>query len=386
MDDVVTPDFHKRIADGEIINNPCTFQKTLTQTVGSGMVTTHATGGGTGWTTWSPGVTGYWLLRNAGGNFSNPQSAFDALNIYVWLDEDTYNTWISEMPTTAMIESAKLQALKNIDRVPGNFGEDLYEWRETLEFLRSPLHSLSSLAKSFRKDVRKHPNYWSKRLQAIDDVYLQYRFAFSPLMQSAMQLYSVLINKKDQTDPIRSTARGFSKFTDQWYGEKTQNVHFGGVYEVHTQTKQNVKAGVMYEIEHPMHNWSWRLGLRLSDIPYIVWQVVPYSFMVDRVFDISSGIEAMRNLTDPSIKILAGFVTKTNESIREVTLKGLVNTSGHPWEVSPDTLQQTFFRYVRSPWTPTVSDTVPPQTWKNLVKDVSSIADLAALVYQRLKF
>jgi hypothetical protein len=141
---------------------------------------------------------------------------------------------------------------------------------------------------------------------------------------------------------------------------------------------------VQYEVTNPLTQISTArlLGLRAKDIPRAMWAIVPYSFMVDRVIDISSGINGFVNLVDPRIRILAASVTRKKETVHTYTFNHKYDdgwsqlASGGPRVIGR-------FTYKRSLWVPTVLDAIPMAETKRLVDSTSKILDLATLISQR---
>jgi hypothetical protein len=105
--------------------------------------------------------------------------------------------------------------------------------------------------------------------------------------------------------------------------------------------------------------------------------------MVDRVFDVSSAISSAMNLLDPSIKILGTSITSKSTDILTSQWLSSVATGWTQTGIG-DVIIDTSFSMSRSSWDPGLSDIIPPFRPKNIVKDLTSIADLTALISARL--
>lgn len=372
MDDVVTPDFARKMSHGEVVNNPCRLE-----------VESTTSGGGS--TRYIENSTGYTVYEGDGGS----QTYYQSCNL-----GEAAN--LRNLPDTPDLSDAlarvKMKAIANIDSTPASMLEDVAEIRETLRFLKSPLTSLAGLAKRFRNDVKKRSSRMAKvkhyvgASKDISDVWLTYRFAATPLVQSSLDAYRAL-TETQATLPERKTARNSVK--DHSVVNAQPRVYYTptiwDVYEHDQAVISAVRAGILYQVSNPVSDIQFKLGLRAKDIPETLWAVLPYSFVVDRMVDISSGIRALTNLADPNVEILAGWTTMKLE--RETRLK-FVSEVNPGWTVivNGDDFIKRSFVYDRTPWTPTVLDAWPRLNVAGLVDDAKSIADLCSLVIQRLSF
>jgi len=361
MRDVVVSDYRERIARGEIINNPCKYTVTSVLTEAAGSVR------------FDYNTSSFWF------QYDGPITSF-----YAGIDEPSYVV-TSGFNNPNAEANAKLAAIANIDSTPYAFGEDAYELRETLRFLRNPITSLVDLTSAFKRAVQQKMRGKSglTLAQAVASVWLSYRFALSPLLRSAHDVIQ-LATTKDRVPPKRRNARGFD--SDDASGSGTEIGSSPTGFDV-VWTKSATRkwhASILYEMTNPVNNIQWRAGLRFKDVPATVWAVMPYSFMVDRVVDISRSVSAFTNLLDPSIKILsASVVSRTEwESTHRVSQfrRDKYSATGSGKEV-----KNTAFVYVRYPWAPSYSDAVPSLDVKGLVSDATKIVDLCTLIVANLR-
>jgi hypothetical protein len=148
-----------------------------------------------------------------------------------------------------------------------------------------------------------------------------------------------------------------------------------------TETVENKidgKASILYEVTNPIRDWRFRLGLRAKDLPTTIWQVLPYSFMVDRLLDLSSFSQGVMNLADPSIKILAASYRAKVSGSKIYKTAGSFNSRYHI--TADDTLTWEEFTYKRDVWQPTIADTLPEFTPGHIISDATKITDLFAIV------
>lgn len=372
MDDVVTERFHERMRDGEIINNPCTYTKETHTTSGS------AYGKHTD-------LTGTWGWIETGLMTQYYHSLCNKAILYANCPEPQV-TGCSE-------QEAKLRALSNMDTTPYAFGEDVLEIRETAKFLRRPLASIADLGTSFqhayrrakRKIKRKGQTSLSAKQVALAhaNVYLQYRFALSPLVRScqdALEAYAAVHPRI----PERLTARGFSKGSARSEDSPQYDAGSASTYwfDLNRVKTEDFHASILYTVSNPVQDLKWKLGFRAKDIPTTLWQIVPYSFMVDRMLDITSFSEACLNLADPNVKILAASSRSKSDYVDIYRLTDVTNPN-YPGSLSGEQHAHRYFTYTRVPWSPSFFDTIPPFKPEGLVQEVTQIADLAALILQR---
>lgn len=353
MSDHVTPSFHRRLAAGEIVNNPCVYTKTTLDIEGSGFGT--YTNGSTYYTLSGP-LTYY---RVAEGNWSD---------VSLVTDHDS------------VIARSKLLALNGIDSTPYAFGEDILSVGETLRFLRNPVQSLVGLSKAFRKLRNFNVSRGLNLAEASAQAWLTYRFAFRPLVKSTADALEALDSKIGSL-PVRLSSHGSD--TNDWSISKPNNGVTYGYSRVLTESL-SARSSVLYEVSNPVRDVNWKLGLRGKDIPETLWAIVPLSFMIDRVLDISSMTRAMTNLADPSVKILTASSSFKLTRVKRHQLTRQTN-SGWTQNVTGEMRVNTLFTYNRSVWLPSVFDTLPRLTPKNLIKDATSITDLVALIVQNLR-
>ena len=351
MSDYVVERFHQRIAAGEIINNPCVYRRSTRSVTGSMQFLKYSNG------SLVYTITGPYTARNR-----------EAGNVPSQLDVEIEDTQ----------RRCKLVALANLDSTPYAFGEDVLEIKETLKFLKNPIGSLLDLSTQFRRAYRKKraaAKDGYELLQAHSAVWLQYQFAFSPLVRSAQDVLEVYQSKPPHI-PERVSSRGIVN------NEASDTRSIAGwadfVYDETVDRTREGKASILYEVSNPVRDWNFRLGLRAKDIPTTLWQVFPLSFMVDRLVDISSFSKGVINLADPRVKVLSGCYRV--KDFKKNTL--LISDRNDPDTtiLSSDTVTDTEFSYQRAVWHPSVEDTVPELTPRNVVDTATKMTDTLALI------
>jgi hypothetical protein len=366
--DTVTPNYRQRIAAGEIINNPMNLivEELDADTGGYYHATVDANGV---------------VYENRNGSTTLYE---DSLPVYSSEEPD-----MPSVDVNHMIAEAKAYAISNINPSDYKFGEDLFELGETLRFLRNPIVSIRKLSREFVRDTRKLEKKYKRAADIADaasDVYLSYQFGVQPLLRSSLDAIENLNRNRAKERPKRLTARGFSNDGDSVSGtyRKYFNPNAYDTYSFMKSKQVSVKASILYDVLLPTNDLQMNLGLRPSDIPETLWAVVPLSFMVDRIWDISTAIRGVTNLSQPHLRILAASVTVKDEEKSTLQFTDQKN-SGVTVSVQGDVVRRKRFTYDRSVWHPTVDDTIPPSDLLNVVSNAQYISDLTALTVKALR-
>lgn len=362
MWDVTVPDYRKRVNAGEIIINPMVRKKYSFKCGGGSVIQDEQSGSKRHLYTTGTGS----LIRTG---IDAGQVVYPVLPSY---DRDK------------IVAMAKANAIANIDKVPYPFLEDVLEIKETLNFIRHPLGEIADISDAARKFRRRRfGEAMMSSADALSSAWLKYRFAISPLLRSISQGMDAL---KDGfvNAPPRQIARGKNSVN---YAASDRYV--AGTYNKYMVTRTlnyTARAGIIYDNTNPCDTWKEALGLRFKDLPLGMWNIISLSFMLDRVWNVSTMIKGLTNLSDPTIKILGGWITVTEEEQKTATLESQTIPA---WSCSTnsDTAYTETYLKTRALWTPSVFDTLVPV---NLPKfsdlmpgDISSIVDLCALIQGR---
>jgi hypothetical protein len=365
MTDVVTENFTEKLKAGLVINNACSRTKTTVSYSGGGSYfgSYKSDPSKTNVVSGSGSITGFWLAY-----------------------------WSCPSLTTTLppigdeIRQAQIKALAAIDKAPYAMAEDVATIRQTLDFLKRPFGSIWDLSKRFKKDLRAFDSNYKrgKRRKSYEshvaNVWLEYRFAFQPLVRTGVNVISSLTDQGRYRSRFQ-TSHGSVESSNKASGNYNGS---GYVYGRTVEMTRKVRAVTQYTSQTPLDDWRTKYGLRNKDIPELLWDLFPYSFMIDRVIDIGGSVRGLTNLLDSGIKILGGTVS--THSITKSTRSVLSQTHAS-WNVtiSPDVRTDLTDQYSRSVWTPQVLDLIPTVLPADLVKDATSIADLASLIIKNLK-
>jgi len=374
--DVVTQDFHRKIQAGEIINNPMHYvNSSINNDTGGTYRAVNVV---------QPELntpTGAQYEMRGTGNLSR------AVDLLVGAPF-TVAYLAPKVFASSHADEARSRAMGNVDRTPYSFAEDIAEMRETVRFLKDPTAALRDLSQAFS-------NAWAnrKRLErlkgtlnlskAFAEVWLQYRFALSPLLRSLEDGLKAALD--DTILPPRRVARGF--YNDVHFDS---DVIDAGVpnnllrwKRTISQTRE-VKAGILYEVTNPVQDWRSKYGLRHKDIPELMWAILPYSFMYDRLINLSQTIRGIESYLDPNVKYLAGWVTTKDKVTLTKSWTDQINPV-YAVTLSPDVESHEDFIYDRVVWEPSLGDTIGKFDPTGLVDDATKVTDLLSLILVNLK-
>lgn len=173
------------------------------------------------------------------------------------------------------------------------------------------------------------------------------------------------------------------------YSSQTSSVAGNSVYnymDINKNLNGMWRAGIFYRLKRPSDGVRFKYGIRGEDLPEGLWAIVPYSFMVDRVVDVSGAIRAATNLADPNIQILAGYVTHSVKRDVFFASRSYSVVTGTMTETGTGDLCSNFKTEVtRKPWLPSYGDVKLPANLPDLTNSFTKVADLVALTLLGLK-
>lgn len=378
VNDWVTPNYKEIMALGGILNNPATIiGKIIKSNVGVQISTEPPGPDQSIQTTSGDGPLISFMLDSGKPNRMPVNNSIDYPSINV----------------TDLITQAKARAIANIDPSGGNYAEDVGEMGQTIRFLKSPFKNLRDVAFDFKRDRkkrfkrtysrnRKGFSASSRMANATADTWLQYRFAVRPLIRSIAELYVVMLIPKP-TQFLRRTSRGFDADAGSTEDMNRPNSDGQRFFSFETDSDINVRAYILYEDSDFIQDWRQTYGFRNKDLAKTAWDLIPFSFMLDRVLNVGTAISAFANISDETIKIRAAGVVTKYEHITDV----IFHTWNHPTNVvtlSNNKRVITERGYTRDVWEPNALDVVPPVKLGNIAKDATYVADLAAIIYNTM--
>lgn len=214
----------------------------------------------------------------------------------------------------------------------------LGELKETLSMLFSPLKGLYRLLQ--RNPLPRIGRGLSVRKagKSLSDWWLQMRFGIMPLLNDVASIQRLAESKMvREYSPImhsRAVTMTQSESRESYTGTLFNVPVWGDTY---ARTRSRVMACVYYN----RFTWSKleRLGLDWSQIPGAVWELVPFSFLVDRVVNVGEWLEVCR--PKQGFSILGSSVSYKTETISGFHAKQGILLSPSTTRVAVDHLCQT---------------------------------------------
>lgn len=344
--DTVTPNYATRIGQGDIINNP------LTLVVGDRYGSTNVS--------WDTGVVpsatgGIWGRLSIHGDIHGMVGAKS------WTADTVYN---GLPPIRALGDAALLKAYAKMKAPPTQGLVSLVELEETLKMFRSPFKSARKLLVSMLKQKRKRTLGKTLRDSAriIDDLWLEYQYGWRNVVFDVDNAIKSATEVRGRLEKQRRVVRGSESNTQKWECDFDQS-GFGSWptlrargHVAHT-IEQRGDAGIIFECPNSTsaEQLVKQYGLEARNLPAAVWEMIPYSFVVDWFVGVGDWLQAI--VPDPSINVLATWVTEQTHDIKtqsNVTLS--IDVTSLP------ALPTTTFSYQIDGSVTEVSDTVQRYT------------------------
>jgi len=371
MTDVVTPDFAKIVASGGIVNNP--MQRTI--------VKMSTTGGGT--YSGRANVCGYDSEIVGPGSISDQ---FD--RTYVFPGPT------SSVDTSHLLAQAAQAVIAGIDATPYRFMEDGLEFHKTLATLRDPFKGAAELAEAFAWKRQKNLRKGMDLVSATAGAWLSYRYAFRPIAISISNIIGEYQNKvlAEKAQLAELGSFGHTRRTSR--NSKSDRDYNEGYYYIGADPAQRwtmwkskevnveVRCGIIYEVTNPISSFAEINGLRLKDLPSNLYNIIPYSWVLEHFVSVEKSIRGMVNLADPKVNILAAWQVVKENTVSKKRLHARTYP-GYTYTINGDIFTTETESTTRSPWIPSVSDTLPVSNFER-IKDAGFILDLASLVVKQL--
>lgn len=222
-------------------------------------------------------------------------------------------------------------------------GQDIGELRETIESLIHPMKSLRELTLGYidraKRIARRYRGPSASR--ALADAWLEYRFGWRPLASDVADAY-VVSKRWQYPDSIRMHVAAGAPYA-QTNGSYSQAVPPGS-FKITFRSTGRYSEKLTFSIRTGQVGGYRPLAQELQlDLPHFlptVWDLIPYSWLVDYFTNVGTYIHALSfryqdvnwcNLTSKRERILATgpwtFTPAINEVVKVNTTSGGVNTA-----------------------------------------------------------
>jgi len=285
MTDTVVPGFKKLVAKGHIFMNPYSQLKDdrSTTVVNLGF-----------------GPHPSWGTREISGSLACE-----------WSIPPSYPAWFDQRVADAKARTL-LRAHSKVASEEFLALVTVAEAHKTASMLAKPF---SVAQKLLEQMVRRKATLVSKGLTALSAAsaaWLEYRFGWRPVIQDIQGIAKAWYDAYDQHEtPVRRVARASDKNIVWISHGNVSKMSRPGTTEVTMVADYEraalVSSGVLYQLQDENLGTATarRMGLRLSDVPASAWELVPYSFVVDRFVDVGVWLNAIT--PKPGVSILGSW-------------------------------------------------------------------------------
>lgn len=187
---------------------------------------------------------------------------------------------------------AKKKFLKRINQVTNHFqgGIFLGELGESLRMIRHPARAIREGIHSYGKAVKKRTNL-VKNVRELNNIvsetWLEYSFGWKPLINDVIEGAETLsrIVHEERKDGKRVSASGISENVTRTNNIKRSVGYLN--YDYRTRIRDKVEVKYRGYVKNEPANGSRSvvardlLGFRWQDFPATIWELIPYSFLVD---------------------------------------------------------------------------------------------------------
>lgn len=294
MQDVVIPDFKKRVARGEVIVNPMDQVSITRMTVGTT------------------------------AKYASPCDPVDQTLAHTNGYRILHHNYLGQLyhaPASTDVGSLKIlagtQALAGIASPEFEGMVFLAELRETMRMLRHPVAGYVAFLEKIKKIARGTRGIGSdgRAYKILKDFiagqWLHYRYGIMPLVHDAEALVKAI--EALGHEEKRKTSRGFATDVDERNLMLSGTAgHWDVTKKVNTNQQTAVRAGILYSVDK-----SASFGMRLQDVPAAAWEAIPFSFVSDWFLNLGDWVRAIT--PKAGVKVLGSWTTVETETISSGT-------------------------------------------------------------------
>lgn len=308
--DIVTPDYRRRSAQGEIINNPFDTYEYDFDGPGVFMVNIH--------------TENDYPVVHQGAPY---RYIIDAVGAWNYNGPSPYCLANPPAATEGMLDTVKdlavTSAFANVNEAEMQALATIAESRKSIDFLYTTLRRAYRLFKAIRKF---DANAIKRQLKPkeIEEAYMQFRYALRPLIYDVMDLTAAL-NKKRAAN-VRQTSRGYAIDFEEGAEVFTGPYPLPGWcivedYTLNWSYKVSARAGVLCDVDVTSDT-----TFGLTDVLEAGWEVLPFSFIADWFANIGETIAAWT----PNMRAeqLASWVTTREIFECSVSVGNVIDNEG----------------------------------------------------------
>jgi len=203
--------------------------------------------------------------------------------------------------------------------------ETIAEFSKTIKLLKHPFEGITKLTKTLKgfsvRDGSKGVRSGADLLAVPASEWLKYRYGVLPLINDIKAVLKTLNSKSK--GKIRKTERSTARLSGVTNRELVSN--FGVLETTFLENRRHeVKVRAM-SLDEYIQDSQTDLGLTLDQIPKTVWDLIPFSFVVDWFANVSDFINA--SIPRPGVTNLCSGYTIEEKLISSYFVKGSRVTS-----------------------------------------------------------
>lgn len=196
-----------------------------------------------------------------------------------------------------MVQSATTKAYLKLKDEKTNFSVAFAERKETEELFVDVLHRIATSVKSFRS--RSPKKIWDNivrsegtpRWKTIPDEWLRVQYGWNPLMQDVEGAGKALDRRERNGDAYSAKVVGTVKNSISNHIGKVGSVLTSSIYQDCFQYFDfTVKVMLWYNLDNPLASTFASLGL--TNPAELIWERLPYSFVVDWFLPIGNWLQS----------------------------------------------------------------------------------------------
>jgi hypothetical protein len=273
----------------------------------------------------------------------------------------------------------KLYAKINSSGLVG--GEFVAELGSTVGMIRRPFRGASELLMRMWKYRQKRVGKTIRSAaKASADAWLEYRYGWKPLIMDMDTIVQSSFRLFAENDQKRLVVRAGDGFTENVSGSWSAQGSTLGAGQTTSGTRSytrecRIGVGVIYDIQS--HSLSDKMaalfGTRARDVPATLWELTPYSFVVDWFVNVGDWLQMVT--PSPGINVQGHWATSVT-TIEETIAATFDGTVAHHWSGSLGSQTTKSFSLSR-----TCNQILPAHpVWKLNPISVLHQADAAALM------
>lgn len=219
------------------------------------------------------------------------------------------------MPIASSNEDVLLmRAYANINKAPVMGGESVSDLGQTISMLKRPFKSASDLLLTIARGKMRHlERSGGSVARASANAWLEYRYGWKPIILDMQTIIKEAHKKREKCDQLRLVSRAgdMQESTDSINWSAQSGGGTTGGRTSYKRTKCDV--GVMYDYKSRTSTEELQriLGFRARDVPATLWELVPYSFVVDWFVNVGEWLQAIT--PDPNVTFRGHWATHVQE-------------------------------------------------------------------------